>query len=342
MTRMQRRLKFRAFTLIELLVVVAIIGLLVSILLPSFNAVRTNAKITLTKAQYSALATGLNLFRSEQSLGGSLPPSGSDNPDDSMLIANPQKLKGGNGSNDPVRITGAHLLFQAMVGADLLGTLGFRDLDRNGEWWDDTHNDKDGIYEIDLTTGKENTVRYGGGGYVDDKMKSSARTLGDLAGQGAIDGLSNVSDAATDELMFIDPWGGPILYYRANPSLFQMISDPVRGTSGIYRQQDNAIITGSTVGTPSFTGLDFGPGRINGQYHAIAKADAPLPTETEKDVGDVPNQYEDSFARFIIDHSVRARPTPVRKDSYLIISAGPDNRYGTDDDVTNWDRKKHE
>ena len=114
MTRMQRHLKSRAFTLIELLVVVTIIGLLVSILLPSFNAVRTKANITLTKAQYGSLETGLNLFRSEQSLGGSLPPSGSDNPDDSMLIANPQKLAGGNDGNDPARIAGAHLLFHAM------------------------------------------------------------------------------------------------------------------------------------------------------------------------------------------------------------------------------------
>lgn len=340
---MQRRLKSRAFTLIELLVVVAIIGLLVSILLPSFNAVRTNAKITLTKAQFSSLATGLNLFRGEQSLGGSLPPSGSDNPDDFMLIANPQKFTGGNGANDPVRIAGAHLLFQAMVGADLLGTPGFRDLDRDGEWWNDTHNDKEGIYEIDLTTGKEKAVRYGGGGYVDDKMRSSAKSLGDLEADGSIESLSDVSDAATDELMFIDPWGGPILYYRANPSLVQMISDPGRGTSGIYRQQDNAIITGSTEGTPTFVGFDFGPGKVNGQYHAIANSEAPVPgVETERDVGDDSTQYEDSFARFIIDHLARARPTPVRKDSYLMISAGPDNRYGTDDDVTNWDRKKHE
>jgi len=49
--------------------------------------------------------------------------------------------------------------------------------------------------------------------------------------------------------------------------------------------------------------------------------------------------YDHSFLRFILDASVKARATPVQKDSYLLISAGPDARYGTDDDVLNWTRK---
>jgi hypothetical protein len=49
--------------------------------------------------------------------------------------------------------------------------------------------------------------------------------------------------------------------------------------------------------------------------------------------------YANSFARFILDASVKARPTPVQKDTYLLISAGPDAIYGSDDDVINWTRK---
>ena len=338
MTTLQQNMKRTAFTLIEILVVVAIIALLVGILLPSFTAVRTSAKKTQTLAQFNALATGLELFRKEQTIGGSLPPSASDNPDDFMLIANPRKLAGGK---DEVRITGGHLLFQAMVGADQLGTPGFRDRDRDGEWWNDTHDDDGGIYEINQTTGKEEVNRFGGAGYVDDKMTAAARSLDALDPEG-LDQV-RAKNAAVDEPMFVDAFGMPILYYRANRSLFRMTTNLAGAKDpGIYRQQDNAIITGTDVGTQQFDGLDFGPGEVNDRFHEIKIALSPAPTDSEDDVCDVDPQYEGSFARFICDHSIRARPTPVRKDSYLLISAGPDNRYGTEDDITNWDRKPHE
>jgi hypothetical protein len=33
---------------------------------------------------------------------------------------------------------------------------------------------------------------------------------------------------------------------------------------------------------------------------------------------------------------VQARPWPYRSDSYLLISAGADGLYGTDDDIRNF------
>ena len=80
MMTLRRNMKRDGFTLIEMLVVVAIIALLVGILLPSFGAVRTSAKKAQTLAQFNSLATGLELFRKEQTIGGSLPPSASDHP----------------------------------------------------------------------------------------------------------------------------------------------------------------------------------------------------------------------------------------------------------------------
>lgn len=344
MTTLRHKNVRTGFTLIEMLVVVAIIALLVGILLPSFTAVRTSAKKTKTVAQFAGLEQGLELYRKEQTIGGSLPPSSSDNtdtPDSFMLIANPRKIttnEDNNNGQDPVRITGGHLLFQAMVGADQLGTPGFRDRDRNGKWWDDTHDGPGGIYEINATTGKEEVNRFGGSGYVDDKMTADAQSLAELDPEG----LDIVADAAVDEPLFVDAFGMPILYYRANRSLYRMTTDVADAKSpGIYRQQDNALITGTDQG-PKFAGLDFGPGKINGHYHAIEVALSPDPTDDEEDVCDTDQNYVDSFARFICDHSIHARPTPVRKDSYLLISAGPDNRYGTEDDITNWNRKPHE
>lgn len=347
MTTLRHSNRRAGFTLIEMLVVVAIIALLVGILLPSFTAVRVNAWKTQTVAQFNGLAGGLELYRKEQTIGGSLPPSASDNPTDFMLIANPRttRTQDNNNGQDPVRITGAHLLFQAMVGADQLGTPGFRDRNRNGTWWDDTHDtptggaNPGGLYAIVAATGKEEVNRFGGAGYVDDKMTAAAQSLTELDPEG----LGDVADAAVDEPMFIDAFGMPILYYRANRSLYRMTTNVTNAQEpGIYRQQDNAIITGTTEGTQQFEGFDFGPGEFNGNYHAIKVALSPGPTDLEEDVCDDKQDYVDSFARFICDHSISARPTPVRKDSYLLISAGHDNRYGTEDDITNWDRKPHE
>ncbi len=330
-----------AFTLIEILVVVAIIGLLVAALLPAFGVVRTKARYAQAQAQYSALSTGLEMFRGESDLGGSYPPSASDYQTDRQIIADPRGSEG-----NKVRIAGAHLLVHAMIGADMLGTPGFRDFDRDGQWWDDTYRDplgSGGAYALDNTTGHEGETmrtRYGGAGYVDDKMKQRTKSLGALEEEGNLLNLSGErvpDDIARDELLFVDPWGTPVLYYKANIAALRIVADSDR--SGIYRQEDNGIITG-TDENPA--GLDFGPGAIGGHLHAISDI-PPLPDgDPDAAVNTIltNDDYVDSFVRFILDPSVLARPTPVRKDSYLLIGAGPDARYGTDDDVTNWTREK--
>ena len=49
-------------------------------------------------------------------------------------------------------------------------------------------------------------------------------------------------------------------------------------------------------------------------------------------------KFHHTFADFILDGKVAARPTPVNKDGYLLISAGADGVYGSEDDITNWTR----
>jgi hypothetical protein len=253
-----------------------------------------------------------------------------------------------------VQIAGAHLLVHALVGSDGLGTPGFRDFGtvggRNGLWWDDTHAQfqagaaSDGAYALDSATGREAHVRYSG--YVDDKMKERTRSLRQLEEKGKILNLADApNDVAREEPMFTDPWETPILYYRATPGSNRMIGK--QGAAGIYWQEDNAIITGTeetTLSVGAMEGLDFGPGKVAGadgtlRYHGISRALGPDPITKVVDILNTAN-YADSFARYILDTATQARPTPVRPNEYLLISAGPDARYGTEDDVTNWTRSK--
>ncbi|MFQ5591513.1 MAG: type II secretion system protein [Phycisphaerae bacterium] len=332
----------RAFTLVELLVVISIIALLVAVLLPAVSSVRNQAKTVQVRAQLTTLGQGLEAYRTEDVFGGAYPPSASDkgsDADERLLIADPL----GEDPSQEVMISGAHLLLFAMLGADLLGPPGFIDFNHNRKWSDDTHagNDGryDGAYKLDNDTREEVRPRYGNGGYVSDNMREKhVRALGELEDTGVITQWTAPNTPETRRLpLFVDPWDRPILYYRANTGAKMMIGTAAK--RGIYYQDDNALITGSTdVGE---SGIDFGYGPLDisgaaagAVYHRLLWTAQPIPTEDMND-----GKYDDSFARFIWDKSVKARLEPVRKDSYLLITAGPDGVYGSLDDITNWSRE---
>ena len=332
----------QAFTLVELLVVMSIIAILIAVLLPAAANIRNQAKVTQTTAQFAALDQGIEQFRGSTELGGTYPPSSSDDPT-RQKIANP--FEASVVAQPDVEVTGAHLLVHALLGADLLGPPGFRDLDHDGTWSNDTHASfapaNPGMYGVDENDGTELFPRYGsGGGFVSPKMaEKSVRSLGRLEEDNIIafwgDSPGSRSNPTRKQKLFVDAWDLPILYYKANAGTRRMIWQ--QGVSGIFRQEDNGIITGSAGGQLAYAGIDFGAGiQKDSLYHRIGKADSieprPLLDPTMK-------TWDDTFAKFIWDPSVTARNTPVRKNEYLLISAGPDNIYGTGDDITNWTRQ---
>jgi len=93
--------------------------------------------------------------------------------------------------------------------------------------------------------------------------------------------------------------GAPILYYRANTS--------GKTIHEIYNALDNDAIVNIKQSA-------------DGKIHPLA---------------DQSNQYQ-YFYNYIMDPKITARPWPYRPDSYILISAGADGLYGTDDDVRNF------
>jgi prepilin-type N-terminal cleavage/methylation domain-containing protein len=70
-----KRHRRRAFTLVELLVVIGIIALLISILLPSLNKAREQAKLILCMSNMRSLGQAVAIYQSENK--GAFPPVGS-------------------------------------------------------------------------------------------------------------------------------------------------------------------------------------------------------------------------------------------------------------------------
>jgi hypothetical protein len=202
-----------------------------------------------------------------------------------------------------------------------------------------------------------------------DKSKITALPTNDLPGIPNKDDFFPdwVDDPEPDDvnslLVFVDPFDQPILYYASNrggrpTNLVEDKHDPSGRNSytgatqqegpPYYFHEDNMGFTGigrNDQGGPK-AGWD-----LRGGEHAIKASghelDAVALTQPF-DPGD-PEQYE-NFARFIIDrtvlHALEAQEDPdeksllkpVNPETFLLITAGVDGRYGTPDDVTNFER----
>jgi prepilin-type N-terminal cleavage/methylation domain-containing protein len=338
----------RAFTLVELLVVIAIIGILIGILIPAVGAVRRTAKEAGCKAALQAIGTGLETFRADAQIGGLYPPSASDfyNSEVDWGVRSPYYST----PQGPTRITGASLLVWALSGADLLGTPGFKPFGSSTTWGQSTGSvypepQYDGsayaLYPATDPTRANQPVHPRSGPYVEASKLRVTRNEGGLNNpRFVVDGEreARASKHADPRYrlnpLYEDAFGYPILYWRADAA-GRALADQYRNENnqprGIYHWDENTELASDPNDQAAYMQLD------------LSKADAqPTHSLGWNDIfrqGMNPNLalMDPSFPRYIRDEAVKARFQPARADSYLLVSPGADGRYGTADDITNFE-----
>lgn len=336
------------FTLVELLVVIAIIAILIGILVPSVAAVRKSAKNAASRAVLSAIEQGLETYKAESKIGGSYPPSASDwapsagEPGSTGQVLSPYYPAG---TEQPINITGAGLLVWALSGADLLGTPGFQPFAGRTTWGNATCGGECSdpaqcqaytLYPMSDATRPGQPVHARYGPYVDTsrvKVTANAGVLGNP--NFAIPAEQDVRGTNAPQRsypLYLDGYGYPVLYWRADPAGKILAGQnrwghPAGTPRGIYWRDDNAELLGSW--NLNDMGLGVGLNKA-GEQHLMA-----WDTHTNHDPSAPPEA--EFFQGYIYDPATKARLQPHRPDSYLLVSPGYDGRYGTADDIANFE-----
>ena len=314
------------------MVVIGIIGLLIGIALPAFSRAREAARAATTKAGFATLQTGIESYRTREQMGGTYPPS--DYLAGALLVPNPHK---GTIPSAPAKIQvgGANLLAWALVGADLLGTPGFRDLNNTdtgvamyrgiAPYYDDLGADPSKP-DINLYALYPNGLPY----HPRQKFAEASSFKFPVKNEKGTFTVPVDTKPEVGSLCFLDAWNQPILYYRAHPGYASMVDGRAgNNNTGIYNAVDNGNITGFKFdGTD---GLDLGASHNHFRSSKAGNKYGVPVTEPPP---------RGSFGFAVWNPAVTATYKPHNMDSYLLISAGPDAIYGTPDDVTNYETNK--
>ncbi len=351
----------RGFTLIELLTVIFIISLLIAILIPSLTGARNAAKNTATSAiMNSAIKVGLESFRSDNekdfAATNGYPPSFSHpkfgNPTNPHL---PEQGQFPYMLSRPT-IYGAQWLPAMLIGMDKNGFVqrstvqGRGNLINTPETW----------YGANPLNSNPPMILPRAPLYLDPTNSRMAK-LTDITGSpnrvlfpdwNDGDSDPDVINSAQELPVMLDSFDQPILYYAANRygTTANMVEDvhsqdnnyqggPQQTGQPYYFHQDNVGFTGKDT---DMMGWDLG----GGGQHEIARSGHML---TNLNILSNVPESEKTFARYILDSGGGGKASqggagngplrPVNADSYLLISAGVDGKYGTRDDVTNFKKK---
>ena len=319
----------KAFTIVELLIVVTIISLLLGILLPSISMVRTKAKETAQKAQFATIDMALEAFKQDY---GDYPPSDWQ-----------------EGINPPGRIyCGAQKLTEALLGWDLAGfhpkTVWRRD-GYSGTAVPGGPDTYDPLRTRLAANGQPATLFERKGPYLEVaktpvfRLGSSAANINDGLYDYTFSAFVNAFDRDKPNYVICDVFGvkkitvtqpapsnqtfnytagTPILYYKANTNYKVLDCSAAGFKNSIYNYTDNMPLLQ--------LGILPKPDPVN-RPHKLLQSPPPV------------GWYFCDPRYKIVDEKVYSPTQPLwphRPDTYILISAGADHEFGTNDDILNF------
>ncbi len=328
-----------AFTLVELLAVIAIISLLIGILVPALSKARQQAKNTRVRATLKAIGDGLELFRNENPRdvrGEGYPPS----------TARDDPTEDGTSNT----IFGAQWLVRYLMGKDLNGYVSPSTVPVQLRTNRTPGAEQKDWYAMSPTGDNPFAPLDRRGPYLNPDGVKIARPI-DLPGMMGAPPLGPSSIQADErslqQFVILDVFGFPILYYAANPFLANKPGAPLAtydgSQPGIYNFTDNVLFTGRCLSTTcDFPPWDFSESGATDptQVHAISKFGT-HPNNIPDRTSVTAEENRHTFPYYILNKNVFESTNgmtvvPYNRDSYILISAGQDGRYGTADDVTNF------
>lgn len=301
--------KTDAFTIIELLTVMSIIVILITLLAPSLNMVKRHAKKVKQRAQFHSIDVAMDLYNAEWE----------GYPDSEEK------------DEDGVSYCGAMKLCEAMMGQDLKGfhpASRFRNDGMSG-----------GASAIDLYPDKDQPTPIE---YVENvKARRGPHLQLDNANAYKVKhlyGVGNTTPFTGEEFVLCDVYkritlqpdegdptdkihgtsGTPILYFKADLSKTTHNVLNENDSQNMYDYKDNDELV--QLGIPWATSF----------VHPI---DSTGGTTSTDDTSTPKKFYENT-----LNEKIRTLDRPYRPDSYILLSAGFDGEYGTDDDIFNFEK----
>lgn len=293
-----------AFTLVEIMVTIAIVGVLISLLIPALGLVRKTASMVKQKSQFSTIETGIEAYKMDF---GEFPES----------VAN---------TGDNYR--GANKLAEAMVGQEGFG------FHQDSQFQADGRDLTDAIpfywkaiefANVNVADRKTESLTKRSGPYVEIDTANATKLEDIYSTSTYADGSSGVALVLADTFRKVKHRttgkriGMPILYYRANTSNIEHMYYPNQALSDgacTYSIFDNRYLI--ELGVP------FGGGGV----HPMAVATTEFPNAWGR------------FYDMTQDKDFTVTDRPYRPLSFILHSAGFDGLYGTEDDVFNFDKGK--
>lgn len=363
----------RAFTLVELLVVIGIITILIGILIPVVGKVRTAARNASTASFISQLSSAIDAYyqdyRSYPGPLSNLEVWNSSSPPAITIDTDPQITSQGFATVQP---TGAGAFREQITMSEnlVLGLLGGLKYQTSpaGIFYDPR------LVGSGANSLNSTGVTKRGKAYI-DATNLSWRKGDSAADQGRTTGYyKDDAASAMDTLIpeFLDQYNDPmpILYLRAKNGA-SPVPEPPTGTAtdnvnGIITfhqtnpnlrngQYDVHQIAGYVLPNAS-SQFSIGEGKRKIDYYQDSATPIATPAKPYHGLGGGPNAvrapdptavlsprgngyyYPYNAYPYFRNKSLSTPQTPIphQKDGYILISAGVDRIYGTDDDITNF------